>query len=496
MWFVCLPIACGAFAALLWCGWIVVAAQPRELPLSELAQAASPDAATAREALASIEAQWDDRYAALLIELAEMSHGEAVVAPPDPFSRNAPTDPLDAGGGSGWPAPPGMRLVRSPVRDRLVRLLERTTGQRFGDDFERWYEWVWSRPYQPHTDYALFKGLLYENIDARMRQFFPPGVPSLIRLDEIRWGGIVIDGIPPLHYPKYVTADEADYLRDGHVVFGIAVNGEKRAYPKRILAWHELARDALGGVELTVVYCTLCGTVIPYESTLGGELLRLNTSGLLYRSNKLMFDEGTKSLWSTLEGTPVVGTLVNRGLSLRPHAAVTTTWGEWRRQHPDTTVLSLDTGFERDYAEGAAYRDYFAHDRLMFAVPSADPRLRNKDEVLVMRVPDASGTLVPAAIAADFLQRQPVFHLEVAGRALVVVTTRNGANRVFDAGGHRFVPGGTETVVVDQSGASWQVTEEGLLPSDARAVVRPRVPAQRAFWFGWRAQFPDTILVK
>ena len=139
-----------------------------------------------------------------------------------------------------------------------------------------------------------------------------------------------------------MPADEASYLEDGHVVFGVVAGGEARAYPKRIMGWHEMAIDRLGGVELTIVYCTLCGTAIPYESILDGRHVRFGTSGLLYRSNKLMFDHGTWSLWNTIMGEPVVGPLVGTGVRLTHRAVVTTTWGEWRRMHPGTTVLSLE----------------------------------------------------------------------------------------------------------------------------------------------------------
>ena len=91
--------------------------------------------------------------------------------------------------------------------------------------------------------------------------------------------------------------------------FQVASHGEARAYPRRILGWHELARDRVGGVELAIVYCTLCGTVIPYGSEAGGLALTFGTSGLLYRSNKLMFDAETLSLWSAVEGRPLIGPL-------------------------------------------------------------------------------------------------------------------------------------------------------------------------------------------
>lgn len=335
-------------------------------------------------------------------------------------------------------------------------------------------------------------------IDPRMRAFFPASVKADIRLDEIDTGGVAVNGIPPLYNPSIVPAADARYLRNNHVVFGIVVNGEARAYPKRILAWHEMAVDTVGGVDLTVVYCTLCGTVIPYESRLGSQRYIFGTSGLLYRSNKLMFDQQTNSLWSSIDGRPVVGPLVGNGLQLVSHPVVTTTWGEWRATHPDTTVLSIETGFDRDYREGAAYRDYFNTDRLMFSVPTEDDRL-NKDEVLTLRVrPAAGGEAQPVAIEAEFLKRQPVYHFEAQGRRLVVVTTRQGANRVYLLGGHEVAfpsrPHDGRTIA-DSAGRKWQVTEEALVAADDPSARLPRVPAQRAFWFGWHAQYPETVLI-
>ena len=389
------------------------------------------------------------------------------------------------------------KLQQRDVRRPVLEFLEDATGERFGQDLQAWHQWIWAQPYDPHPDYAEFKGALYGQIDPGFTAFFPPGAPSLIRLDEIDWGGVPVNGIPPLEYPKVLPASDAAYLDDDDIVFGIAMNGEARAYPKRILAWHEMALDRVGGTELTIVYCTLCGTVMPYESVVDGRHIRFGTSGLLYRSNKLMFDHGTNSLWSTFEGRPVVGALVDSGLALRARAVVTTTWDEWRTRHPETTVLSLETGHTRDYAEGAAYRDYFSHDRLMFQVPGEDDRLRNKDEVLVMRLSDPStGASQPLAIAERFLRRNRVYHTETAGARLVVVTSREGANRVFESGNTRLIRVVDPDAVVDVEGRTWRVTEEALVLAEDSDVTLPRVPAQRAFWFGWHAQFPDTLLIK
>ena len=391
-------------------------------------------------------------------------------------------------------------VIEARVRERLLAFLERQTRQRFDQTLAGWRQWMWSLPYEPHPDYAEFKRVVYSRIDPRMAHFFKPGVPSLIRLDEIDWGGVQVNGIPPLYYPKVIPAGEASYLRDGHVVFGLVINGEARAYPKRILAWHEMARDRVGGVELHVVYCTLCGTVIPYGAEVGGEHRTFGTSGLLYRSNKLMFDHESLSLWSTVEGKPVIGPLAGQALELKAYPVVTTTWREWLAAHPDSSVLSLDTGFERDYSEGAAYRDYFATDSLYFTVPRLDRRLKNKAEVLTLKVRAAAGTdTQPVAIHADFLRRTPVYHLEAMGRRFVVITSRNGANRVYALGTSTAAfptRAPDRDVVLDADGGRWRVTEDALVSERDPATALPRVPAQRAFWFGWFAQYPDTILIK
>ena len=450
--------------------------QPEDAPhpdIGDFFEALAPDDDRAAEALDRIAARWRDGYSGMVWDLVTLIAGP---------SR------LDAPRAS---EPPSARVWR-----RLVQFLDAQTGERFGGDLMRAQRWIWEQPYDPHPRYAFLKGTWYAEIDPAFQRFFPDGVASTIRLDEIVWGGVRVNGIPPLEYPAHAPADEASYLEDGHVVFGVVAGGEARAYPKRIMGWHEMALDRLGGVELTIVYCTLCGTVIPYESILDGRHVRIGTSGLLYRSNKLMFDHGTWSLWNTITGEPVVGPLVGTGARLTHRAVVTTTWGEWRRMHPGTTVLSLETGHERDYSEGSAYREYFATDRLMFQVPQRDDRLANKDEVLVMLLDTAAGGRQPVAIAADYLARHRLYETVQAGHGLVVVTSREGANRVFDASGVRFARAASDTRIVDTAGGGWTVTADALVADAEPARRLPRVAAQRAFWFGWYAQYPETVLIR
>ncbi len=349
----------------------------------------SQDRAELHAALTTIEQQWHPGSAVMLVEAARFIRGNA-------------------------------------IREAAMHILQAKTDQSFGGDMNAWYRWLWNEPYQPHPEYSQFKASLYSRLDKRFREYFEVTDDASIRLDEIRWGGVRRDGIPPLKDPATLPASDADYLADSNVVFGVAINGEARAYPKRILAWHEMVKDTIGGESINGVYCTLCGSMIVYRTHIGDKHYELGTSGFLYRSNKLMYDHDTKSLWSTLDGKPVVGPLVGQGIKLEPLSVVTTTWGQWREMHPETQVLSLETGYKRDYSEGAAYRDYFATDKLMFEVSKHDDRLKNKDEVLALRFDDISDERL--AISAHFLVNNPIYHDSIGDRQFVVVTQDGGTN--------------------------------------------------------------------
>ena len=431
------------------------AARQVHLPLDVFAAVIGEDEKKALAALARIEQNRHESSAAMLIEMIHFV--------------------------------PSRRVLTA-----LLALIEKTSGLPFDGDVNAWYEWLWSAERAVHPDYAEFKGLLYEPIDPRFREYFERRPRSLIRLDEIRWGGVRRDGIPPLKNPAMITASEAVWLQDADVVFGVAINGDVRAYPKRILAWHEMFKDRIGGRELAGVYCTLCGALVLYDVTVGGVRHELGTSGFLYRSNKLMYDHATQSLWSTLTGTPVVGPLVGRGIELEALYVVTTTWKEWRARHPNTLVLSRETGHRRDYSEGAAYRDYFATDRLMFTVPKRDERLPNKAEVLALRLPQVPRESL--AIAADYLATRPVYHARIGSVNVVVLTDASGANRVYESRETTFASWDKAATARDSLGSAWQVDESQLTGPNGQTLKR--LPAHRAFWFGWHAAFPDTRLVK
>ena len=384
-----------------------------------------------------------------------------------------------------------MSLARGELAAQLIQLLQEKTRQNIGRDPNDWFVWWWKQTPAQTDDYADFKARLYRQIDPKFEAYFSNEDDARIRLDEIRWGGVRQDGIPPLRQPKMISAIEATYLEDDNVIFGIEINGDARAYPKRILAWHEMFVDNIGGTDFAGVYCTLCGAVILYKTNHDGVQHQLGTSGFLYRSNKVMYDKDTQSLWNTTWGEPVVGPLVGKNIRLERSYLVTTTWGEWKRRHPDTTVLSLDTGHQRDYGEGVAYNQYFATDDLMFSISTPDHRLKNKDEILALTYPGISNQSM--AISADFLSNKPVYKNSLDDLKFVVFTDASGANRVYESKNIEFISYDQDITATDSKGKKWTLSEDKLVSASNRLK---RLPAHRAFWFGWFSAFPDTILIK
>lgn len=122
-----------------------------------------------------------------------------------------------------------------------------------------------------------------------------------------------------------------------------------------------MSNDVVGGVPVALAYCTLCGSGILYDKRVAGrtEPLEFGSSGFLYRSNKLMYDQETHSLWNQFTGRPVVGALTESDIELKILPVAISTWGKWRSRHPQTKVLSIETGYARDYTPGRPYGTYF-----------------------------------------------------------------------------------------------------------------------------------------
>lgn len=383
-----------------------------------------------------------------------------------------------------------LRINQDPYMEkRMKKILQDRVGV---SNYYEGLQWMWEKLSSYDASYANAKAEIFQHIDPKFKTYFQDrGQSAIIGLDEIVWGGVNQDGIPPLRYPKMIKASEAEYLADKDVVFGVSIEGEHRAYPKRILAWHEFFVDQFGDKKIAGVYCTLCGTMIAYDMTHNGQFHNLGTSGFLYNSNKLMYDKETQSLWSTIEGVPVLGPLTQQNIKLQSYPTITTTWGEWKKMHPVSSVLSLDTGHKRNYDEGEAYKSYFAADNLMFPVAKMDNQLNNKDEVLIVRTPNFEND--PLAISIKYLKKQRIYQDKIADKNILILSEKDGWSRAYDSGDLTF-SSYKKGVLKDTKGNVWDVNETYLTGPNEEQLNR--VPSHNSFWFAWFNAFPETRLVK
>jgi len=202
---------------------------------------------------------------------------------------------------------------------------------------------------------------------------------STVPIRDIMQGGPPKDGIPAIDKPKFDTAEKAAWLRGRDMVMGVVLNGSAKAYPIRVLVWHEIVNDEIGGIPVSVTYCPLCGSGVVYDRRLDGELLDFGVSGLLYDSDMLMYDRQTQSLWSQIPGKAISGAMRDKELVRLP--VTHTTWDAWRAEHPESLVLNTKTGHRRDY-DMEPYADYEHSMSLAFPVSKRDRRYHPKELVL------------------------------------------------------------------------------------------------------------------
>ena len=397
-----------------------------------------------------------------------------------------------------------LAVIQGPGVPGVLHALKALTGQVF-IYVSGWAEWYAKSDLQAPPGFSQWKGWLLGAIDPRMTEFFQGEDPGRIRSEEVLWGGVRVDGIPPLENPAFRPAADVDYLEPDDLLFGVSINGDHRAYPLRILDWHEMANDVVGGVPVSLAYCTLCGAGVLFDGRVDDTVFTFGTSGLLMRSNKLMYDRNTRSLWNQLSGEPVLGPLATSGIQLNILPVVVSTWTDWTTQHPGTLALDFETGFARVYTPGAAYGAYFASPETRFPVPFDSPELRTKDRVFGLTINGFR-----RAYPTKLLTERVVVNDELAGQRVVIVAPRGnlkgqgrdralgapaiwpaGAEvRAYDAGSYEFTAGDDPQALLDESGTAWQVAEEALLgPSGERLE---RLPGHLAYWFGWFNFFPDS----
>lgn len=328
---------------------------------------------------------------------------------------------------------------------------------------------------------------------------------------QIISGGPPPDGIPPLESPSFIPVSDATELFEAdEAVVALEINGDARAYPVRVMIWHEIVNDSVGGIPVAVTYCPLCNSAVTYDRRIDGVETTFGTSGRLFASALVMYDRATESLWTHFDGRAVVGLLA--GHELDAISSPLLSWRDFRAAYPDGSVLDPEaTGFRRDYGRNPyqGYDDVDSDPFLFRGVP--DDRAAAKQRVVGVALGDEA-----AAFSLEFVSggeakatnatvgETPVVILWKAGQATaledgsisggrdvgtvgVFVPTLNGTLLTFAA---------TEEGFVDtQTGTTWSVT--GAAISGPLAGERlDRIVHLDTFWFAWATYRPGTVLVE
>ena len=206
---------------------------------------------------------------------------------------------------------------------------------------------------------------------------------TLVAKDEILLGDPRRDGIPAIDKPKFVPGKQVGFLNPDDRVLGLINNKQAKAYPIAILNYHEIVNDNIGGERIVVTYCPLCGSGIAYRSEVRGRNLNFGVSGLIYNSALLLYDRQTESLWSQILAKAITGPM--KGAKLEIASLTHTTWRDWLQRHPNTLVLSTNTGFPRDY-DKEAYAGYEKSGKILFPVKFRSMGYHPKERVIGLEI--------------------------------------------------------------------------------------------------------------
>jgi hypothetical protein len=321
---------------------------------------------------------------------------------------------------------------------------------------------------------------------------------QIVPLDQIVSGGPPRDGIPSIDNPKFLSTEEAssNFLQGSDLVVGLEINGDVRAYPLKILVWHEIVNDDVGGTPVAVTYCPLCFTSQVFNRTIDGQVVEFGTSGKLYNSNLVMYDRTSESLWSQAMAKGIVGKHAGKDLERIPFDVAA--WNEWKKLHPESKVLSTDTGFGRPYGVDP-YGNYYTEPNILFPVSHKDDRLGPKE--IVIGLEDNENY---KAYRISDIENKKVVNDAIGNKQIALVSLEPFMVRVFDRSIIHPESSSTEVttlqleyesssnLLVDkETGTKWNFDGKAVEGS-MKGKSLTRLSLDEGFWFSWVAFHPNT----
>ncbi|WP_164974805.1 DUF3179 domain-containing (seleno)protein [Halegenticoccus tardaugens] len=387
------------------------------------------------------------------------------------------------------------------ARDALRRIAEPDYDSKYA--WVEWESWYSQQDIDPLEGFDEWKLQLY-------RSFLPPvgrlldAEPRAFDLRDVRWGNCDPSFLAACNEPNFVPGDavsidiegnemEGDYdryLRPTDTVFGLTVDDTAYAVPRWVLFPHELANLTLEDESVTLSFCTLCNAPICYDRNVGDRTLTFNNTGMLLTGNKIMFDEQTESLWSQHRGVPIAGEYLDDKsdvrLDIRP--VTQTTWREWRKTHPESFVLDIETGYDFDYYFYENNIGFFRHywndeNAVQPGLGTEEGQLPEKTDVYGVVTDDGATVHV---YPIEEIDENTVETDVIDGRAIVVLRDPANDVAVYEAPPTP-VERDSETLVDDNS-ERWKVAHDALV-SKADSRELSRIPGRHGLFFAFRSQY-------
>ena len=318
----------------------------------------------------------------------------------------------------------------------------------------------------------------------------------LIKKDEIFDGGPGRDGIPSVDNPQFTNVNDAPYLLDDDLVIGIKIGGTIRAYPHPILDWHEIVNDNISGQKTAITYCPLTGSAIAWKRNGVVSNSEFGVSGLLYNSNLIPYDRGSRSNWSQMKLQCVNGALI--GKEIETSKIIETKYKTWREMYPSSKLLSTNTGFGRQYGV-YPYGGYKTNDDLIFPVNNQDNRLEKKERVLGL----ITGGQTMVFVINSFSTEISIENVSFGGGEFVVIgsSVKNFAvayERKLNDGttlDFTFTQDELPLVMVDNEGNKWDIFGEAIEGPRAGESLH-HMKSFIAYWFAWAAFYPNSLIAQ
>ncbi len=315
----------------------------------------------------------------------------------------------------------------------------------------------------------------------------------LVPQEQILSGGPGKDGIPSIDKPKFEKATSIDYMSDDDLILGIKVGNMIKGYTHAVLDWHEIVNDEVNNLAVSLTYCPLTGTGIGWNRQLGNNKTSFGVSGLLFNSNLMPYDRDSDSYWSQMRLDCIGGDRIGQKIETIPF--IETSWQTWKTLFPNSDVITLNTGYNRNYNR-YPYGNYKQDNGLIFPADGLAGDFHLKERVLGVISNNKAKVYAFKYFAGEAYS---VLQDEFGGTKLVIVGSEEknvlvAYYRSTNGEERNFLQAGSDNqniIMEDSKGNAYNLFGEVIAGPDIGDRLE-QFKSMIGYWFVWNAFYPET----